>query len=241
MIKLRKDKGATAPTESTAPPRLSWEEDVVLHERQSRILAWRVATVAGILLIVMTICLALLVPLKQAIPYVVTVDKQTGEAQLASTARKFVGESELTHKYWIREYVVARERYIYKLLQHDYDTVRVLADAPLWREYDAQFSGPNALDKRVGDSIEAIPSILSIVLHADNTATVRYDLLKRDTKQGNQSSTTRRIATLKFAYQPKTFAKESDLIANPLGFMVVAYHTDQEYVAEPSKSLGAPQ
>ena len=238
MIKLRKDK--SPPAESTTPPRLSWEEDVVLHERQSRILAWRVATAAGLLLVVMTICLALLIPLKQAIPYVITVDKLTGEAQLASTARKFVGQNELTHKYWIREYVVARERYIYKLLQRDYDTVRVLADAPLWKDYSAQFSGSNALDKKIGDTVEAIPNILSIVLHADNTATVRYDLVKRDTKQ-NQSSTARRIATLKFAYEPKTFAKEVDLIANPLGFTVVAYHTDQEYFTESSTSLGAAQ
>lgn len=237
MIKLRKEK--TPPTESTTPPRLSWEEDVVLHERQSRILAWRVATAAGLLLVVMTICLALLIPLKQAIPYVITVDKLTGEAQLASTARKFVGQNELTHKYWIREYVVARERYIYKLLQRDYDTVRVLADAPLWKDYSAQFSGVNALDKKIGDTVEAIPNILSIVLHADNTATVRYDLVKRDTKQGTASSTARRIATLKFAYEAKTFAKEVDLIANPLGFTVVAYHTDQEYFTETSTTPGA--
>jgi len=246
MIKLRKDKTpAQAPTpaqaESKTPPKLSWEEDVVLHERQSRILAWRVATAAGALLVVMTICLALLIPLKQAIPYVITVDRQTGEAQLASTAPKFIGESDLTHKYWIREYVIARERYIYKLLQHDYDTVRVLADAPLWKDYSALFTGANAIDKKVGDSIEAIPNILSIVLHADNTATVRYDLLKRDTKQGTQSSTSRRIATLKFTYQAKTLVKEADLIANPLGFTVVAYHTDQEYVTETSPLPGATQ
>lgn len=243
MIKLRKQKTPSeAAPESPTPPRLSWEEDVVLHERQSRILAWRVATASGVLLVVMTICLALLIPLKQAIPYVITVDKLTGEAQLAATARKFVGQNELTHKYWIREYVVARERYIYKLLQRDYDTVRVLADAPLWKDYSAQFSGANALDKRIGDTVEAIPNILSIVLHADNTATVRYDLVKRETKQGtNQSSTARRIATLKFAYEPKTFAKEVDLIANPLGFTVVAYHTDQEYFTESSTSLGAAQ
>ncbi len=236
MIKLRKSKEQA---QSGLPPRFSWEEDVVLHERQSRILAWRVATASGVLLVIMTICLALLVPLKQAIPYVITVDKLTGEAQLASTARKFVGQNELTHKYWIREYVVARERYIYKLLQRDYDTVRVLADTGLWKEYSAQFSGANALDKKIGDSIEVIPTILSIVLHADNTATVRYDLAKRDTKQGSAGSTTRRIATLKFAYEPKTFAKEVDLIANPLGFTVVAYHTDQEYTKETSTSPGA--
>ena len=238
MIKWRKNKEAV---ERSVPPKLSWEEDVVLHERRSRILAWRVATASGVLLVIMTICLALLIPLKQAIPYVITVDKLTGEAQLASTARKFVGQSELTHKYWIREYVVARERYIYKLLQRYYDTVRVLADSGLCTDYSAQFSGANALDKKLGDAIEVIPTILSIVLHADNTATVRYDLVKRDTKQGSASTSTRRIATLKFAYEPKTFAKEVDLIANPLGFTVVAYHTDQEYSTETSTSPGAAQ
>jgi len=238
VIKLRRDKAQTQGVPAI-PPQLSWEEDVVVLERQSRILAWRVAAAAGALLVVMTICLALLIPLKQAIPYVITVDKQTGEAQLASTGPKFVGESDLTHKYWIREYVVSRERYIYKLLQQDYDTVRVLADGPLWKEYSAQFNGANALDKKIGDSIEVIPSILSIVLHADNTATVRYDLVKRDTKQGSLSSTSRRIATLKFTYQAKTLVKEADLIANPLGFTVVAYHTDQEYVTESPMPAGA--
>lgn len=241
MIKLPNFKKRPPPAEDAIPPKLSWEEDIVLHERQSRILAWRVATAAGALLVIMTVCLALLIPLKQAIPYVITVDKLTGEAQLASTARKFVGQSDLTHKYWIREYVVARERYIYKLLQRDYDTVRVLANGNPWKEYSAQFTGPNALDKRIGDSVEAVPNILSIVLHADNTATVRFDLVKRDTKQSNQTSTSRRIATLKFAYEAKTFAKEVDLIANPLGFTVVAYHTDQEYFTESPSTLGASQ
>lgn len=221
------------------PARLSWEEDIVLHERQSRILAWRVAAAAGALLAVMTVCLALLIPLKQSIPYVITVDKLTGEAQLASTARKFVGQSELTHKYWIREFVVARERYVYKLLQRDYDTVRVLSGPEVWKTYSANFSGPNALDKRVGDTVEAAPNILSIVLHNDNTATVRYDLVKRETKQGTQSSTSRRVATLRFTYESKTLAKEIDLIANPLGFTVTAYHTDQEFSTDPAPATGA--
>src|SRR4051812_3503911 len=61
---------------------LSWEADIVLNERRSRLIAWRIASVAVVLVVLMVISLMLLIPLKQVVPYVVTVDRLTGESSI---------------------------------------------------------------------------------------------------------------------------------------------------------------
>ena len=58
-----------------------WEDDLYRSLRRSRSLACLVAIVAGGIAIVALVCLALLVPLKQFEPYVVTVDKTTSQAR----------------------------------------------------------------------------------------------------------------------------------------------------------------
>ena len=211
---------------------LSWEADAALNAQRSKVVAWRVAAAASGLAVVLGVALALLIPLKSVVPMVVQVDRITGEAQVVAPAKDFVTTSALADKHWIQNFVIARERYVYKFIQFDYDTVRLLAGNQTWAKYTPIYEGEDSQDKRYRDEVEIIPTILSISLNGNGMATVRYELRTRDFKVNAPPTVTRRIATLRYEYEAKNLVLEKEAIANPLGFTVTAYQTDPEMGGE---------
>lgn len=210
----------------------SWEANVALNAQRSKVIAWRFATASGAVAAILGVALALLMPLKSVVPMVVMVDKITGESEVVSPARDLVSTSTLTDKHWIQRFVTARERYVYKFIQFDYDTVRLLAGNQTWSKYAPIYDGDSSQDKRLRDEVEIIPIILSITLNGNGMATVRYELRTRDFKNSLPPMVTRRVATLKYEYEAKNLVLEKEAIANPLGFTVTAYQTDPEMGGE---------
>jgi type IV secretion system protein VirB8 len=218
---------------------LSWEADIVINERRSRLIAWRVAVISMVLVMLMVVSLMLLIPLKQVVPYVVTVDRLTGESSITSSGKDFVANSTLNDKHWIKTFVIARERYNYQLLQHDYDVVKALAGDATWGNYAKLYEGSNARDKVLAESTEIQPTVLSITLHSNGTATVRYELRTRNLRANEDAVLTRHVATLRYRYQAQSGKREFEMIENPLGFTVDGYQTDPEFIdktAEGGKS-----
>lgn len=219
-------------TRATEPElsNLSWEADIVLNSRTSERTAWRVAIASLIVVFLMAIALILLLPLKQVVPYVVVVDKLTGETSVATTTKDFVTSSALNDKHWVKTFLISRERYSYRIAQHDYNTIRLLAGDKPWATYAKLYEGEYSLDKKYGENTEIIPSILSITLNGDGLATVRYELRTTDGKS-IEPVIARRIATLRYQYIPQSSRREVELIDNPLGFTVLGYQTDPEFTA----------
>jgi type IV secretion system protein VirB8 len=228
----------TVQNEETLASGLSWEADIVLNERTSRLLAWKVAACAGATACLMAVALILLIPLKQVIPYVVEIDKLTGESSIVGSARDYVSPSALNDKHWIKTFVLSRERYSYPLLQHDYDTVHLLAADAAWKTYAKLFEGDDAMDKKFGKKVEIIPTILSITLNQPGIATVRYELNRKN--EVGEPQITRRVATLRYSFKQQLSKREFDVIDNPLGFSVDGYQTDPEFMsAPPAEQKGA--
>lgn len=207
---------------------LSWEADVVLNARKSKAIAWRIAGAAAAVGLVQAAALVMLVPLHSVVPVVVMVDKLTGEAQVVPSGQEYVTTSNLSDKHWIQNFLVARERYVYRFIQFDYDTVKKLAGNQTWSNYTPLFEGNEALDRKLKDDVEIIPTVLSITLTGNGMATVRYELKTKDYRTTAPPVVTRRVATLRYEYQARNLTLEKDAIANPLGFTVTAYQTDPE-------------
>lgn len=220
--------------------KLSWEADIVLNERRSRLIAWRVASVALLLVMLMVISLMLLIPLKQVVPYVVTVDRLTGESAITSSAKDFVASTTLNDKHWIKTFLIARERYSFQLLQHDYDTVKVLAGDKTWQAYSKLYEGTNSRETVLAETMEMIPIVLSITLNPNGTATTRYELRTRNFRNNGDPVVTRHVATLRYSYKPPQGKREFDMIDNPLGFTVDGYQSDPEFITKTADS-GAPK
>jgi type IV secretion system protein VirB8 len=229
-----------SPQEEQVVAGLSWEADIVLNERNSRVLAWRVAVAFGALCGLTVLALIMLIPLRQVVPYIVTVDKLTGEASgIASTSKEFVSTNSLNDKHWLKTFVIARERYVYTLLQHDYDTVKSLGGDRPWQVYAKQFEGDDGLDKKFVDHMEIIPTILSITLNEPGMATVRYELKTKDMHRSGDPIMTRYVATVRYSYKQQLAKKEFEMIDNPLGFSVDGYQTDPEFTASGSDAKAA--
>lgn len=211
---------------------LSWEADVVLNARKSKTIAWRVAGAAVAVGLAQAAALVMLVPLHSVVPMVVMVDKLTGESQVVPSAQEYVTTSSLSDKHWIQSFLIARERYVYRFIQFDYDTVKRLAGNQTWSNYTPLFEGSESLDKKLRDDVEIIPTVLSITLNGSGMATVRYELRTKDYRTTAPPVVTRRVATLRYEYQSRNLTVEKDAIANPLGFTVTAYQTDPELGGE---------
>lgn len=216
---------------------LNWESDIILNQRRSVRTAWRVAGSGWLVAALLAIAVISMIPLRKVVPYVVMVDKLTGEASVVSTAQDFVTTSSLNDKHWVKQFVIARERYNFRLLQADYDNVKRMAGNSPWQSYDRLFQGDTSLDKKLGENVEITPAVLSITLSDGGLATVRYQLSTRDLRSASDPVLTRRVATVRYSYDVKGNLKEADAIENPLGFTVTGYQTDPEL----SQGDGAPK
>lgn len=209
---------------------VNWEISLLTNQARSQRIAWRVAAATCLIAVAEAIAITVLVPLHSITPYVVSVDRLSGDARVVPAAERVVGTSELNDKHWIAEFVIARQRYVFRLLQHDYDTVQRFADPHVWTSYASLYEGDKALDKTLQDDTELLPRILSITLNEPGIATVRLQIDEH--RADGQVRQQRYIASLRYQFKLPSHAKESELIENPFGFYVTAYHLDEE--------LGAP-
>lgn len=221
---------------------LDWEADRGAQLERSERRAWLVAGTASLLCLAFGIALALLAPLRVRVPYVFALDKASGNVELVQAVddRTVVGYQELLDKHFATRYVLARESYVFKLLQLDYDTVLALSTDELGREYARQYEGPNARDKRLGPYGEIRIEVRSVTLARDAVgakAVVRFEKTFRR-GEGDPGRSETFVATMTFHYQPSMLGTERDLISNPLGFRVTTYRVDAELPSSsPSKSM----
>lgn len=226
---------------------LSWERNESIRAAQSERRAWWVAACACVVSICAVVGLSLLAPLKQIVPYVYAVDKATGNVELMS-----VGDERLVQdyriildKHWAQKYVVARESYYWKLLQLDYDTVLMMSNDVVGREYAKLYDGPNARDRKLGATIDMRVKVLSITLTNDENgakATVRFEKSSKRLDAELPDPPQFYIATLSYEYQPSMRGKEQELLLNPLGYKVTAWRVDQELsTATPTSTMGSSE
>lgn len=208
-----------------------WEDDRQLRLERSERRAWYVAAAAICVAISCALALAALAPLKQSVPYVLSVDRATGNVEVMRTAdARSIRYQELLDKHWAQRYVISRESYQWKLLQYDYDLVLAMSADDVGREYAKIYEGPTARDKKFGPSTEMRVEVLSVTLPPDTEgrAVVRFEKRVRRLEADYFEPAQTFVATLSFEYRGSMFGKERQLIENPLGYRVTTYRVDAE-------------
>jgi type IV secretion system protein VirB8 len=223
-----------------------WELDRTLMLERSERRAWFVGA-AGILLALLSV-LAVFAqgPLRQIVGVPIVVDKVTGETTIQQRlAAETVPTQEALDKHHLAVFVRAREGYSWWWLQRDFDQVARMAVPTVFTEYNRQFEGDAAVQKKLAASEEWRIQIVGVRLSpagrrgTKGDATVTYDKVVRQTERNLPDVTTRHVASVVFEYQPKVFAKEKDRLDNPLGFVVTAYRSDPEITTSPPGSTAA--
>ena len=163
---------------------------------------------------------------------VIRVDNTTGVPDIVTAITdKAVTGDEVMDKYWLAQYVRARETYDWYTLQRDYNTVGLLSSANVGQGYAQLFEGKDALDKTYGKTVRATVEILSVVPTGKNTGTVRFiKTTKRVDQEGAPGTVTKWVATVAYEYRSTALIKESARLVNPFGFQVLTYRVDPEMV-----------
>ncbi|HDZ5008026.1 TPA: type IV secretion system protein [Campylobacter jejuni] len=192
--------------------------------------AWLIAFVSIFIAIISIVAVVLLTPLKTIEPYVIRVDNTTGMVDILTMLdEKEISSNEALDKYFISQYVKAREGYYYELLNQDYLLTQLMSSEKVANEYRAWYEGENARDQILKNSNEVNVQILSIVLGQSNgvkTSTTRAIITTKNLNTRGTSQTTK-VITLSYDYVLAK-ASEENRFLNPLGFKVLTYRIDDE-------------
>lgn len=207
----------------------SWADERVAAERKALRLAWMVAAGAGVIALILAITVALMLPLKTVEPYVVTVDRQTGAVEMATT----VGGGRLTENEAVIDaqlanYVRVRETFDATDLATNYRRVQLMSSPNVRNEYIAAMAASNPASPlrtlSPGDTVSV--RIKSVSLLSRNTALVRFEADR--TMAGTRTpTTTAYVSALSFGFSNKPL-RAADRFENPLGFEVTRYRRDVE-------------
>lgn len=111
-----------------------WDQDRLASAVRSKRLAWTVAGTAGGLAIAAVLAVAGLTPLKTTEPFVIRVDQATGAVDLARGLSEETGPvryEEAVSKYFLAQYVRAREGYLDASAEEAFRLVRLwVANTP---------------------------------------------------------------------------------------------------------------
>jgi type IV secretion system protein VirB8 len=223
----------------------AWEidRDVMLahSERRAWIIGW-LAIGTAVLAVLAVLAQG---PLRQVVAVPIVVDRVTGEATIQQRlSAETVPPLEALDKHNLAVFVRAREGYSWWWLQRDFDQVARMAVPAVFSNYNRQFEGDFALQKKLENNEEWRVEIVSIRLSPTGRrgnrgeATVTYDRSVRFTDRTLPDVTTRHVASIVYEYQPKVFVKEKDRLDNPLGFVVTAYRSDPEIAPVPTGGAG---
>lgn len=193
---------------------------------------------AGLLAAILAlVAVILMLPLKQTVVELYTVDNHTGRVEHVTRASKTTLTAEAAYqKAMAANYVTLRERYIWPSLQDDYETVQIYNSPQVNGDYLALYAGPNAPDKVYQDGdysvrIELLSSMLTDGTAPDKVATLRYKKIIRRLAD-NHIRTEFWNARLTFHSNPKREMSDAEREINYFGFTVTSWQADREIRGE---------
>ena len=210
----------------------TWEQDIARRNRNSRALAWIVASVMTVVAVAALGTLALLVPLKTYEPYMVVVDKTTGFVEVKRPmAEGPLTQDEAVTTFNVVRYLKARETYDPKALKDNFDLAQLLATGEAARDLADLYApaSPRNPLKVYGAGTEIAVTVKSVTFPNNRTALARFS-----TEERSATSVTTRdwVSLVRFRYTAAPMRNQWRF-DNPLGFQVVEYRRDQETAPSP--------
>ena len=208
---------------------LSWVDERVIAERRMRKFAWGVAAAAGLVALVLAIAMMLMMPLKSVQPYVVTVDRQTGAVEVATTLKDGkLSENDAVIQAELANYVRTRETFDATDLATSYRRVQLRSGGDVRSAYIAAMAANNPASPlrtlSPGDTVTV--RIKSVSLLGRGAGLVRYDA-ERSAAGGRIIDSRPYVSAISFGFNDRPLRLE-DRFDNPLGFVVTRYRRDSE-------------
>lgn len=206
----------------------AWDIDRERRIKRSERVAWMVAVCGVSCALVASIAVMLLTPLKTVQPFVIRVDKATGIVNVVRTMKPGpTTYNEAITRYFLTQYIHAREGYSRPLAESNFDKVSLMSDTVQRHQYVTYFDpikNPRSPLNIYNTQTTVETKIKSISFLKQNTAAVRYLRIQRTGTTAEESNW---IATITFRYVNGPETEQAREI-NPLGFLVIDYRTDPE-------------
>lgn len=213
----------------------AFEDELFFTLRQQRD-TWAKVAVGSIGLALLSIgCLLAILPLNETRPFVVMVDKTTGQAEKIVEVRPAtLDQQDAVRQAELVSYVVDRETFdpadnasripdvMKRSTANAADTL-----AQLWTSSSSQYPPTVYGDEvRVRVVVKSISISPSARRNAPDLARVRITKFREE--KGKETAERTFVATVGFVFQPKDNAALEAVWKNPLGFTVVSYRIDAE-------------
>jgi type IV secretion system protein VirB8 len=208
---------------------LDWQRNDLLRAKRSVRLAWSIAGVAGLLAIVSVGAVAALAPLKRVVPFVVQVDKATGQTAIVPglSGANPMSYDVSVKRYFLSQYVKDREGWT-PLAENELIHAVMLMSGDEERARFTQFfsrSNPASPQLLFKDTPMASVEIRSISFINENVAEVHY--ARTVYSHIGDPLVSNYVATLTFSITNRP-QLERDLNVDPIGFTVTNYQTSPE-------------
>lgn len=195
-------------------------------------MAYITAIAAGVIAIALAVAVSFLTPLKTVEPYVIKVDNDTGATQVERPLDATVDADEAMERFFLRQYVNARERYGWFSVEADFNRIRLMSTNDVFQQYARIVQSENGPLKVLGENGRAVVDINSITFldlsETQQTAQVRFEK-KFQTPAGKEAIARKGanwIATIAFDYSKSDMTK-AERNVNPLNFRVTDYRLDR--------------
>jgi type IV secretion system protein VirB8 len=246
LAKLKKtDKSLPDVIQRSVDFEITREHLMRLSERR----AWIVSACSVTLALVLAAGYFFVMPLKEKIPYLVTVDPYTGTSAVAKLVGDFnnmsITANEAVNKANISNFITAYEAYDWDLwTTRDALVVYSMATGEVLKAFESLYANktlsPNIVLGRKKRQFVRIKSL--VLTEKDNRgfpvgATARFERFVIDKAAEAPMSAESFIVTLTFEYKSNLQMQEEMRIQNPLGFRVTAYRVDPDNSASQSRDL----
>jgi type IV secretion system protein VirB8 len=212
-----------------AETQVAFEDEVFFSLRRQRNIGWTVAALSLGLALASVGAMAVMLPLKEIRPYVVMVDRTTGESeQVVSTRPTSLTDQEAVLEAELVRYVTNRETYDPSDNSERIPLVNAMSVGQAQESLRAVWNSASETypPERYGRDTRISVRIRSISVLGDNTAQVRF--IRRLEQPGHNAVERDFVATAGFEFQPRTERNLQQVWRNPLGFTVTSYRVDAE-------------
>lgn len=206
-----------------------WQRNDILRAKWSARFAWTLAILMTVMALAAVGAVAMLAPLKKVVPYVIQVDRSTGETKVvaAMSGTNPVTFDDSLKRHMLAQYVTNREGWIPLAENEMVHTVNLMSSTEEAQRYNQWFNivNPQSPQKVFADVPFVKIEIRSISFINASVAQVRYT--QTVFAHTGPAQVGRYIATLTFKITDKP-PLDADLQINPVGFQVSNYQTSPE-------------
>ncbi|SEK69571.1 type IV secretion system protein VirB8 [Pseudoxanthomonas sp. GM95] len=246
MISRKKEE--TPKVKAAIQKAVNYELTIADMAKRSEKRAWQVATGAIVLSLVLAGGYFMLLPLKERTPFLVMADPYTGNVQasrlVSDVLDKTITANEAINRANVERYVMARESYdpdLHGTPLGGWRQTHVTSAPDVAAAYRLQVSknNPSSPLSQFGRLASVRVRILSTVLvrtpdgKGFRGATVRFQRLKYDKKNGATIPIDNKLATIDYGYKSNLRFEDQDRVLNPLGFQVTTYRVDADAASLP--------